>query len=74
MRQCSKAGRWQSTRYQSHSGYKPLIYKHFLNCRFSVQGKRCLDFQGLAGFTDPLSTKLSTDNLDDLQKPSKSNT
>jgi hypothetical protein len=66
MMHCNKAGRPESARYQSHSGYKQLIYNSFLNCHFSVQGKRGLDFQGPAGFIEPLSTKLSTDNLDDL--------
>jgi hypothetical protein len=51
---------------QSHSSHKLLIYMGLKICLFSKQANRSLDLQGLGALVDPLSTKLSTENLDDL--------
>jgi hypothetical protein len=45
---------------------KLLIYIGLKFCLFSRQAKRSLDLQGLGAVAEPLSTKLSTENLDDL--------
>lgn len=52
-------------RYQSHSDCKSLIYIGVAPCLFSGQLKQSLDFQCPAEAIDHLSTKLSTEILDD---------
>ncbi|NML85713.1 hypothetical protein [Polaromonas sp.] len=54
-------------RYQSHSARKSLIYKDSLNCFFSGHFKESLDLQGLATLADKLSTKLSTENMENFK-------
>jgi hypothetical protein len=51
-------------RYKTHSARKSLIHKETLNCLFAGQFKESLDLQGSAAFGNKLSTKLSTENLD----------
>ncbi|WP_411881416.1 hypothetical protein [Polaromonas sp. YR568] len=53
-----------TSRYQSNSVRKSLIYIETLNCFFSGQFKQTLDLQGFATLDDKLSTKLSTENLE----------
>ena len=53
-------------RYQTHSFRKLLIYKETLNCLFTGQFKQGLDLQGFPGFYNKLSTKLSTENLENF--------
>ncbi|MEO7945518.1 MAG: hypothetical protein ABIR56_00150 [Polaromonas sp.] len=54
----------RTSRYQTHSACKSLIYKESLNCLFPGQSKESLDLQGSAASCNKLSTKLSTENLD----------
>ncbi|MFS2035801.1 hypothetical protein ACEN8I_17410 [Polaromonas sp. CT11-55] len=63
---CAAAMRapWSTSRYQSNSARKLLIYIETLNCFFCGQFKKSLDLQGFARFADKLSTKLSTENLE----------
>jgi hypothetical protein len=53
-----------TSRYQSNSVAKSLIYIETSNCFFYGQFKKSLDLQGFARFADKLSTKLSTENLE----------
>jgi hypothetical protein len=62
------------SRYQTHSNCKLLIYKGFEICIIFRQANKSLDLQGPAGPIDHLSTKLSTENLDDWQNPKESTT
>jgi len=41
---------------------------------FFGQANKSLDLQGLAASIDDLSTKLSTENLDEVQTPAESTT
>jgi hypothetical protein len=50
-------------RYESNSACKWLIYKEFELCFFSGHSSESLDFAGLAGAQDKISTKLSTETL-----------
>jgi hypothetical protein len=50
----------------SHESRKLLIFIGLKICLFSEQANRSLDLQGLGTVVEPLSTKLSTENLDDL--------
>jgi hypothetical protein len=43
-------------------------------CFFCGHSSRSLDFRGLAARQAPISTKLSTENLDDVQSAAKSTT
>ncbi|MGA8784016.1 MAG: hypothetical protein WB542_01715 [Polaromonas sp.] len=56
-----------ASRYQSHSARKSLIHKESLNCFFSGHFKKSLDLQGLASLAKKLSTKLSTENLENFK-------
>ena len=51
---------------ESVENFKLLIYIGLIICLFSKQANRSLDLQGLEAVAEPLSTKLSTENLDDL--------
>ena len=51
---------------ESQKKHKLLIYIGFKFCLFSKQANKSLDLQGSAMFPGSLSTKLSTENLDDL--------
>jgi hypothetical protein len=62
------------SRYQSHSDRKSLIYIGLVPCLFSGQLKQSLDFQCPGETIDYLSTKLSTETLDDYQNLLKSST
>jgi hypothetical protein len=62
------------THYQTHSICKYLILKSFGFCIFFGQAKESLDLQGPAASIDDLSTKLSTENLDELQTLAESTT
>jgi hypothetical protein len=53
--------------YQTHSTHKLLIYIENLNCLFAGQFKESLDLQGSAAACNKLSTKLSTENLDNFK-------
>ncbi|MEO5606202.1 MAG: hypothetical protein ABIR13_01270 [Polaromonas sp.] len=53
--------------YQTHSERKLLIYKGSLNCLFAGHCKESLDWQGFAAPPGNLSTKLSTENLDNFK-------
>jgi hypothetical protein len=56
-----------ASRYQSRSERKSLIHKETLNCLFPGQSKESLDLQGSAASGNKLSTKLSTENLDNFK-------
>jgi hypothetical protein len=60
---------WGSARYQSHSAAKLLIYIDFLNCFFYGQSSQSLDLKGLQRRGGNLSTKLSTENLENFKAP-----
>jgi hypothetical protein len=51
-----------------------LISKDFGFCIFFEQANKGLDLQGLAASIDDLSTKLSTENLDEVQTHDESTT
>jgi len=51
-----------------------LISNGFIFCCFFGQANKGLDFQGLARAIDGLSTKLSTEKLDDSQNCDESMT
>ncbi|MEO7160038.1 MAG: hypothetical protein ABJA84_10895 [Polaromonas sp.] len=57
-----------ATRYQTHSERKLLIYKETLNCLFHGQFNESLDLQGSTAYCNKLSTKLSTENLDNSKR------
>ena len=57
----------QLLHYQTHSERKLLIYKEALNCLFAGQSNESLDWQGFAASAPNLSTKLSTENLDNFK-------
>jgi hypothetical protein len=59
---------------QRRSAPKLLILLMSPKCLFFQQPKQSLDFQGLAGGIDELSTKLSTEILDRLQSVAESRT
>lgn len=56
-----------SPRYETHSACKSLIHKASLNCFISGQFEKTVDLQGLARVLAKLSTKLSTENRENLK-------
>ncbi|MFZ3139952.1 hypothetical protein [Polaromonas sp.] len=60
----SRLSQGGASHYQTHSKRKSLIHKETLNCLFPGQLKQSLDLQGSAASCNKLSTKLSTENLD----------
>jgi hypothetical protein len=59
---------WRSfaeVRYKTNSARKWLIYKDFELCFFSGHSSQSLDFQGFGKAQDNISTKLSTETLDE---------
>jgi hypothetical protein len=63
----SRSSSSSALRYQTHSERNLLIHKETLNCLFAGQFKKSVDLQGFAKSGNKLSTKLSTENLDNFK-------